>query len=100
MYLRRIELVTNIIRSPPHIDRILLCSTGIHFTMFYWVPSYAMRHFPRDPMEIIPWDGMGWDSTHYISQGTYGTEINEQEIENLLNEHSDSEYECQNDNEL
>ena len=26
--------------------------------------------------------------------------VEEQEIENLLNEHSDSEYECQNDNEL
>ena len=44
--------------------------------------------------------GMGWASTHCISHGTYGTEIDEQEIENLLNKHSDSEYECQNDNEL
>ena len=26
--------------------------------------------------------------------------VEEQEIENLLNEHSDSEYECQNENEL
>ena len=26
--------------------------------------------------------------------------VEEQEIENLLNEHSDSEYECQNDNAL
>ena len=26
--------------------------------------------------------------------------VDEQEIENLMNEHSDSEYECQNDNEL
>ena len=26
--------------------------------------------------------------------------VDEQEIENLLNEHSDSEYEWQNDNEL
>ena len=26
--------------------------------------------------------------------------VEEQEIENLLNEHSDSEYECPNDNEL
>ena len=25
--------------------------------------------------------------------------VDEQEIKNLLNEHSDSEYECQNDNE-
>ena len=40
---------------------------------------------------------MGWDSTHCIS---HGTEIDEQEIENLLIEHSDAEYECQNDNKL
>ena len=52
----------------------------------------------------IPWkmshglDRM--DSTHCISHGTHGTEIEEQEIENLLNKHTDSEYECQNDNEL
>ena len=26
--------------------------------------------------------------------------VDEKEIENLLNEHSDSEYECQNDKEL
>ena len=39
---------------------------------------------------------MGWDSTHCISHGTYGTENDELEIENLLNKHSDSEYECQN----
>ena len=26
--------------------------------------------------------------------------VEEKEIENLLNEHSDSEYECQNDNQL
>ena len=43
---------------------------------------------------------MGWDGMHCISYGTYGTEIHEQEIENSLNEHSDSEYECQNDNQL
>ena len=51
-------------------------------------------------MESVPWDGMGWDSTHCIFHGTYGTEIDEQKIENLLNERSDSEYECLNDNEL
>ena len=51
-------------------------------------------------MGKVPWDGMEWDSAHCISQGTYETEIDEQEIENLLHEHSDSEYECQNDNEL
>ena len=65
-------------------------------------------------------DGMGWDSTHCISHGTHGTVVeilmvkklseltesslsetfDEQKIENLLNEHSDSECECQNDNEL
>ena len=49
-------------------------------------------------MENVPWDGM--DSTHCISHETDGTKIDEQKIENLLNEHSDSEYECQNDNEL
>ena len=43
---------------------------------------------------------MGWDSTHCISHRTYETEVDVQEIENLLNKHSDSEYECQNDNEL
>ena len=42
-------------------------------------------------MENVQWD---------IFYGTYGTEIEQQEIENLLNEHSGSEYECQNDNEL
>ena len=51
-------------------------------------------------MGNAPWDGMVWDSTHCISHGTYATEIDEQEIENLLNEHSDSDYEFQNDNEL
>ena len=51
----------------------------------------------------MPWEmsnGMGWYSTHYIFHGTYGTEIDEQGIENLLNKHSYSEYKCQNDNEL
>ena len=74
----------------------------------------------------ISWEmskGMGWDSTHCISHGTHGTHgtvveilmveklseltesslsetFDEQKIENLLNEHSDSECECQNDNEL
>ena len=44
--------------------------------------------------------GMEWDSTHCISHGPYGTDFDEQEIENLLNKHPDSEYECENDNEL
>ena len=56
----------------------------------------------------IPWESHGkcpmgwdrWDSRHCISHRTYGTEIDEQEIEILLNKHSDWEYECQNDNEL
>ena len=68
----------------------------------------------------VPWDGMGWDSTHCISCGTHGTvveklmveklpeltelslseTVDEQKIKNLLNEHNDSECECQNDNEL
>ena len=51
-------------------------------------------------MGNFPWDGMGWDCMHCISLGTHGTKIDEQEIETLLNEHSGSEYECQNDNEL
>ena len=51
-------------------------------------------------MGNVPWNGKGWESTLCISYGVYGTEIDEQEIENLLNEHSDSEYECENDNEL
>ncbi|CAK8698338.1 unnamed protein product [Clavelina lepadiformis] len=38
-----------------------------------------------NPMGNVPWDGMGWDSTNCNSNG----------IENLLNEHSDSEYEYQ-----
>ena len=75
----------------------------------------------------LPWKShgkcpMGWDgdSTHCISHGVHGTvveklmveklpeltklslseTVDEQKIENLLNEHSDSECECQNDNEL
>ena len=44
--------------------------------------------------------GQGWNGTYGILHGTYGTEIDEQEIENLLNKHSDSEYESQSDNEL
>ena len=48
----------------------------------------------------FPWEmshGMGWDSMHCISHGTYGTEIDEQEVENLLNKLTDSKCECQND---
>ena len=44
--------------------------------------------------------GMRWDSTHRISHETDGTEIDEQEIENLLSKHSDSKYVYQNENEL
>ena len=59
--------------------------------------------------------GMGWDSRHCILHGTHGTmveklpeltelslseTVDELEIENLLSDLSDSEYECQNDNEL
>ena len=77
-------------------------------------------------MEIgFPWESqgkcpMGWDSTHCMSQAIHGivveklmveklpelTELSlsetmdEQIIENLLNEHGDSECECQNDNKL
>ena len=58
--------------------------------------------FPWESQGKCPmgWDGMGWNSTHCISHRTYGTEFDEQEIKKWLNEHSDSEYECQNDNEL
>ena len=63
----------------------------------------------------IPWKmshGMEWDCTHCISHGTVveklpeltelslSETVDKQEIENLLNEHSDSECECQYDNEL
>ena len=59
--------------------------------------------------------GMGWDGTARIAfpRGPIGSShvmeltelslletVDEQEIENLLNEHNESEYECQNDNEL
>ena len=54
--------------------------------------------FPWKSMGYVPWDGLGRDSTHCIFHGTNGTEIDEMEIENLLNERSDSEYECWNDN--
>ena len=43
--------------------------------------------------------GLGQHALHFPWY-LYGTELDEQEIENLLNEHSDSGYECQNDNEL
>ena len=63
-------------------------------------------------MGNVPWDGMGqhalyflwdlWDSSHVIAfwKLSLSETVDEQEIENLLNEHSDSEYEYQNDNEL
>ena len=41
-------------------------------------------------MGSVPWNGMGWNSTHCISYRTYETEIDEQEIENLLNKHTES----------
>ena len=61
------------------------------------------------------WDGMGWGETARIAfprgpmsrsnvieltELSLTETVDEQEIENLLTEHSDSEYECQNDNEL
>ena len=77
---------------------------------FYKKVLFALNQLNFEPISLFPnnqacpweWDSheMGWDSTHCISHGTYWTEIDEQEIENLLNEHSDSEYECQNGNEL
>ena len=68
-----------------------------------------------NPTKNFPRDGMGWDMTARISfarrpmgsshvmeltELSLTETVDEQEIENLLNEHSDSEYECQNDNEL
>ena len=37
---------------------------------------------------------------YYITELSLSETVDEQEINNLLNENSDSEYECQNDNEL
>ena len=69
----------------------------------------------RNPTENFPRDGMGLDMAARIAfpRGPMGSShvmeltelsltetVDEQEIENLLNEHIDSEYECQNNNEL
>ena len=51
---------------------------------------------PKCNVRLVYGNGIPMEMFH----GTYGTEIDEQEIENLLNERSGSEYECQNDNEL
>ena len=62
----------------------------------------------------LEWDShgkcpMGWDRTarnafpmgqYYITELSLSETVDEQEINDLLNENSDSEYECQNDNEL
>ena len=53
--------------------------------------------FPWESHEKCP---MGWGRAHCVSHGTYGTEIDEHEIEKLLNEHFDSEYQRQNNNKL
>ena len=29
----------------------------------------------ENPMENVPWDGMGWDRTLCISHGTHGTVV-------------------------
>ena len=43
---------------------------------------------------------MGSSHVMELTELSLSETVDEQEIENLLNEHSDSEYECQNDNEL
>ena len=48
--------------------------------------------FPRGPM--------GRSNVIELTELSLTETVDEQEIENLLTEHSDSEYECQNDNEL
>ena len=53
---------------------------------------FRIVHENGIPMGIL-WEmshAMGWDSSHCISHETYWTEIDEQEIENLLNEHRSS----------
>ena len=62
-------------------------------------------------MGNVPWHEMGQHALHFtcvlshlmpwdISHETDGTEIDEQDIENLLSKNSDSKYVCQNENEL
>ena len=58
---------------------------------------FRLVHGNGIPMK---WNGIGWDSTHCISHGTNGIEIDEQEIKNMLNKYSDSKFEYQNDNEF
>ena len=48
--------------------------------------------FPRGPM--------GSSHVMELTELSLSETVDEQEIENFLNEHSDSEYECQNDSEL
>ena len=62
----------------------------------------------------LEWDSHGkcpmrWDGTarnafpmgqYYITELSLSETVDKQEINNFLNENSDSEYECQNDNEL
>ena len=48
--------------------------------------------FPRGPM--------GSSHVMELTELSLSETVDEQEIENLLNEYSESEYECQNDNEL
>ena len=66
----------------------------------------------RFPWESYGKSPIGWDGTariafsmgpmgqYYIAELSLSKTVDEQEIENLLNEHSDLKYECQNDNEL
>ena len=43
---------------------------------------------------------MGSSHVMELTELSLSETVDEQEIENLLNEYSESEYECQNDNEL
>ena len=62
---------------------------------------------PWESHEKCRMDGMGQHTfpmgpkgQQYITELPQSEAVDEQEIQNLLNEHNDSEYECQNDNEL
>ena len=73
-----------------------------------WQQAWGTETRKLVPLE---WDShekcpMGWDGTarnafpmgQYITELSLSETLHEQEINNLLNENSNSEYECQNDN--
>ena len=69
-----------------------------------WHQIHKFVHWNGTPSENVPWDGIVRNAfpmgQYYISELSLSETVGEQEINNLLNENSDSEYECQNDNEL